>query len=114
MICDLILNLLWEKFNNSSFHILPFFHLFLMVINTTRTADCRRAFHHYRGSKEPVPKNPELERLLNEEFRTMADFRRAKEKLALEAKEKESASLQESSSSSSSEKTPNAPPGSSS
>lgn len=52
-----------------------------------------------------VPKLPELERLLNEEFRTMADFRRAKEKLALEAKEKESAaSLKESSS------TPNAPP----
>jgi len=52
------------------------------------------AFHYYRKdrSKKPVPKHPELERLLNEEFRTMADFRRAKEKLALEAKEKEVAS----------------------
>ncbi|KAG0623674.1 hypothetical protein M758_3G192900 [Ceratodon purpureus] len=66
------------------------------------------AFHYYRKdrSKKPIPKHPELERLLNEEFRTMADFRRVKERLALEAKEKESASSQESAP----EKTPSAPP----
>lgn len=56
-----------------------------------------------------MPKHPELERLLNEEFRTLADIRRAKEKLASEAKEKEPAAShhQESSSASSA---PNAPP----
>lgn len=51
--------------------------------------DCR-AFHFYRkDKKKAVKKHPELERLLAEEFRTMNDFRRAKEKIALEAKEKE-------------------------
>jgi hypothetical protein len=78
------------------------------LLTLTEPADLCRAFHYYRKdrSKNPIPKHPELERLLNEEFRTMADFRRAKERLALEAKEKESASSQESTS----EKTPNAPP----
>lgn len=62
--------------------------------------DCLRAFHHYRKdkSKKEVPKHPELERLLSEEFRTMADFRKAKERLAQEAKEKESNSVEDSSS----------------
>jgi la-related protein 1 len=62
------------------------------------------AFHYYRKdkSKMPIPKHPELERLLNEEFRTMADFRKAKEKLAQEAKEKESISVEGSSEKSSS------------
>lgn len=51
--------------------------------------DCR-AFHFYRkDKKKAVKKHPELERLLAEEFRTVNDFRRAKEKIALEAKEKE-------------------------
>ena len=42
-----------------------------------------RAFHHYREARdnnEPLNKNPELERLLREEFRSLDDFRRAKEK----------------------------------
>nr|PNR50940.1 hypothetical protein PHYPA_010126 [Physcomitrium patens] len=58
------------------------------------------AFHHYRKdkSKKEVPKHPELERLLSEEFSTMADFRKAKERLAQEAKEKESNSVEDSSS----------------
>ncbi|XP_057526328.1 la-related protein 1A [Amaranthus tricolor] len=41
------------------------------------------AFHHYREARdnnEPLNKNPELERLLREEFRSLDDFRRAKEK----------------------------------
>ncbi|XP_021776498.1 la-related protein 1A-like [Chenopodium quinoa] len=41
------------------------------------------AFHHYRevrDGKEPYKKNPELERLLREEFRSLDDFNRAKEK----------------------------------
>ncbi|XP_044483660.1 la-related protein 1A isoform X2 [Mangifera indica] len=40
------------------------------------------AFHHFRGSgeqKEPLKKHPELERLLREKYRSMADFP-AKEK----------------------------------
>ncbi|KAG4382241.1 hypothetical protein JHK82_038760 [Glycine max] len=40
------------------------------------------AFHHYRkvrGQKEPLNKHPELDRLLQEEFRSLEDFR-AKEK----------------------------------
>ncbi|XP_021853302.1 la-related protein 1A [Spinacia oleracea] len=41
------------------------------------------AFHHYREARdrrEPLKKNPELERLLREEFRSLDDFQRAKEK----------------------------------
>ena len=40
------------------------------------------AFHHYRkvrGQKEPLNKHPELDRLLQEEFRSLEAFR-AKEK----------------------------------
>ncbi|KAJ0266520.1 La-related protein 1A [Hirschfeldia incana] len=33
------------------------------------------AFHHYRGQKEPIEKNPELEKLLKEEYRSVDDFR---------------------------------------
>ncbi|KAJ4910874.1 La-related protein 1A [Raphanus sativus] len=34
------------------------------------------AFHHYRGQKEPtIKKHPELEKLLKEEYRSIADFR---------------------------------------
>ncbi|KAG2333579.1 hypothetical protein Bca52824_004759 [Brassica carinata] len=33
------------------------------------------AFHHYRGQKEPIEKRPELEKLLKEEYRSIADFR---------------------------------------
>ncbi|KAJ4908037.1 hypothetical protein Rs2_11695 [Raphanus sativus] len=33
------------------------------------------AFHHYRGQKEPIEKRPELEILLKEEYRSIADFR---------------------------------------
>ncbi|KAG2311210.1 hypothetical protein Bca4012_025662 [Brassica carinata] len=33
------------------------------------------AFHHYRGQKEPIEKHPELEKLLKEEYRSIADFR---------------------------------------
>ncbi|KAF2563770.1 hypothetical protein F2Q70_00014599 [Brassica cretica] len=34
------------------------------------------AFHHYRGQKEPtIKKHPELEKLLTEEYRSIADFR---------------------------------------
>ena len=46
-----------------------------------------RAFHHYRkmrNQKEPLQKHPELERLLNEEYRSLEDFR-AKEKNAAKA-----------------------------
>lgn len=42
-----------------------------------------RAFHHYREARdnnEPLNKNPELDKLLREEFRNLDDFRRAKEK----------------------------------
>jgi la-related protein 1 len=45
------------------------------------------AFHHYRkmrNQKEPLQKHPELERLLNEEYRSLEDFR-AKEKNAAKA-----------------------------
>lgn len=41
------------------------------------------AFHHYREARdhrEPLKKNPELERLLREEFRSLDDFHRAKKK----------------------------------
>ncbi|GAB4859275.1 hypothetical protein Ancab_010736 [Ancistrocladus abbreviatus] len=51
------------------------------------------AFHHYREErdrKEPLKKHPELERLLREEFCTMDDFNRAKEK----TKAKEDSQLQ--------------------
>ncbi|KAL2938135.1 La-related protein 1A [Bienertia sinuspersici] len=40
-----------------------------------------KAFHHYREArdhKEPLKKDPELERLLKEEFRSLDDFNRAK------------------------------------
>ncbi|KAH6834289.1 hypothetical protein C2S53_004652 [Perilla frutescens var. hirtella] len=43
------------------------------------------AFHHFRGAREesePVKKNPELDRLLREEYRSMEDFKRAKAKNA--------------------------------
>ncbi|KAL9244360.1 hypothetical protein vseg_018144 [Gypsophila vaccaria] len=46
------------------------------------------AFHHYRESrdhKEPLKKNPELEKLLKEEFHSIHDFTRAK--LKSEAKD---------------------------
>ncbi|XP_018446257.1 la-related protein 1A isoform X1 [Raphanus sativus] len=33
------------------------------------------AFHHYRGQKEPIKRNPELEKLLKEEYRSLDDFR---------------------------------------
>ncbi|CAH2072227.1 unnamed protein product [Thlaspi arvense] len=33
------------------------------------------AFHHYRGKKEPIKKQPELEKLLKEEYRSLDDFR---------------------------------------
>jgi la-related protein 1 len=48
------------------------------------------AFHFYRRDKntKPLKKHPELERLLREEFRSMDDFRHAKDKLAKEAKQK--------------------------
>ncbi|CAK9883186.1 unnamed protein product [Sphagnum jensenii] len=48
------------------------------------------AFHFYRREKntKPLKKHPELERLLREEFRSMDDFRHAKDKLAKEAKQK--------------------------
>lgn len=45
------------------------------------------AFHHYRkmrNQKEPLKKHPELDRLLNEEYRSLEDFR-AKEKNAAKA-----------------------------
>ncbi|KAI3419058.1 HTH La-type RNA-binding domain-containing protein [Psidium guajava] len=38
------------------------------------------AFHHYRNQKDPIKKQPDLERLLLEEYRTLDDFR-AKEKI---------------------------------
>ncbi|XP_051143582.1 la-related protein 1A-like [Andrographis paniculata] len=40
------------------------------------------AFHHYRGDQEEktVKKNPELDRLLREEYRSLDDFKRAKDK----------------------------------
>ena len=38
-----------------------------------------RAFHHYRGSKEALRKDPELDKLLKEEYRSLEDFR-AKER----------------------------------
>lgn len=41
------------------------------------------AFHHYRevrDHKEPLKKNPALQRLLREEFRSLDDFHRAKQK----------------------------------
>ncbi|GAB2275042.1 hypothetical protein Dimus_009810 [Dionaea muscipula] len=43
------------------------------------------AFHHFRESRdhrEPLKKHPELERLLKEEFSTLEDFHRAKQKAA--------------------------------
>ncbi|WOL16363.1 la-related protein 1A isoform X2 [Canna indica] len=39
------------------------------------------AFHHYRNDTEPLRKHPELERLLQEEYHSLEDFR-AKEKVA--------------------------------
>lgn len=42
-----------------------------------------RAFHHFREAREerePLKKNPELDRLLREEYRSMEDFKRAKAK----------------------------------
>ncbi|CAL1366643.1 unnamed protein product [Linum trigynum] len=39
------------------------------------------AFHHYRSNKEPLKKDPELDRLLREEYRSLEDFR-AKERAA--------------------------------
>ncbi|CAM6119368.1 unnamed protein product [Calypogeia fissa] len=48
------------------------------------------AFHHYRKDKSrTIKKHPELEKLLAEEFRSIDDFRRAKEKLAKENKGKD-------------------------
>ncbi|CAL0307496.1 unnamed protein product [Lupinus luteus] len=44
------------------------------------------AFHHYRkarGQKEPLNKHPELDKLLNEEYRSLNDFR-AKEKYTVD------------------------------
>lgn len=57
------------------------------LFNLTNCDVLSRAFHFYRKTKEPVKKQPELERLLAEEFRTMDDFRKAKEKFAKEAKD---------------------------
>ncbi|GAA0176771.1 hypothetical protein LIER_29596 [Lithospermum erythrorhizon] len=40
-----------------------------------------RAFHHYREEryhKEPLKKDPELNRVLKEEYQSMDDFKRAK------------------------------------
>lgn len=48
------------------------------------------AFHHYREArdhKEPLRKNPELDRLLREEFRSLDDFHRAKKKLDVKKEE---------------------------
>ncbi|KAF3455221.1 hypothetical protein FNV43_RR05669 [Rhamnella rubrinervis] len=39
------------------------------------------AFHHYRHQKEPLKKNPELDKLLRDEYRSLDDFR-AKEKIS--------------------------------
>ncbi|CAN1182415.1 La-related protein 1A [Linum perenne] len=40
------------------------------------------AFHHYRGNKEPLKKDPELDKLLREEYLSLEDFR-AKERAAV-------------------------------
>ncbi|CAH9115417.1 unnamed protein product [Cuscuta epithymum] len=45
------------------------------------------AFHHYREARDqraavPLKKNPELDRLLREKYRSMDDFKQAKEKIA--------------------------------
>nr|GMD71416.1 la-related protein 1A [Ipomoea batatas] len=43
------------------------------------------AFHHYREARDqkaPLKKNPELDRLLKEEYRSLDDFKHAKEKTA--------------------------------
>ncbi|CAN1837712.1 La-related protein 1A [Linum perenne] len=40
------------------------------------------AFHHYRGNKEPIKKDPELDKLLREEYLSLEDFR-AKERAAV-------------------------------
>ncbi|KAL8152254.1 hypothetical protein V2J09_010014 [Rumex salicifolius] len=48
-----------------------------------------KAFHHYREArdhKEPLKKLPELEVLLRENFRSIEDFQRAKEKITTTAK----------------------------
>lgn len=53
------------------------------------TSWCDRAFHHFREQrdhKQPLRKHPELDRLLNEEYRCLGDFR-AKEKIAATLKE---------------------------
>ena len=57
------------------------FHDFGLLCKLLLCVYCR-AFHHYReqrGQKEPLKKNPELDRLLREEYRCLEDFR-AKEK----------------------------------
>lgn len=62
----------------------------LASLNGDKCSKCSRAFHFYRREKntKPLKKHPELERLLREEFRSMDDFRHAKDKLAKEAKQK--------------------------
>jgi len=49
-----------------------------------------RAFHHYRkmrNQKEPLKKHPELDRLLNEEYRSLEDFRAKEKNVAKAAKD---------------------------
>ncbi|WZY80892.1 hypothetical protein YC2023_027276 [Brassica napus] len=45
-----------------------------MSLKTKTSTVVHRAFHHYRGQKEPIEKRPELEKLLKEEYRSIADF----------------------------------------
>ncbi|KAK9668316.1 hypothetical protein RND81_13G050900 [Saponaria officinalis] len=46
------------------------------------------AFHHYREARDhraPLKKNPELEKVLREEFRSLDDFQRARKKSGAKA-----------------------------